>query len=366
MQSYEQVQENLKRRPHAWLVTGAAGFIGSHLVHALLKLDQRVVGLDNLSSGSRSNLMQVKAALSDSEWRNFRFLHGDIHALDMCRQACRGIDYVLHQAAVGGAARSVADPIFANQNNVSGFVNLLVAARGAGIARFVHAGSAAVYGDNASIPNVEEHAGRPLSPYAVTKLIDEMYADVFARCYGLPWIGLRYFNIFGPRQDPNGPYAAVIPAWIAAMIRNEVVHIFGDGESTRDFCYVDNVVRANLLAATIDDAAAVNQVYNIGMGCRTTLNELFETIRSLMEERFIHVRELKPVYRELRRGDIAHSQADISKAQRLLGYFPNWRLNPGLARTIDWYASRLATPRAVAANAGNAVFTAHRRTPQPG
>jgi UDP-N-acetylglucosamine 4-epimerase len=349
MRSYEQVQENLKRRPRAWLVTGAAGFIGSHLVQALLKLDQRVVGLDNLSIGSRGNLTQVAAAVTETEWRKFRFLHGDIDAIDTCRQACRGIDYVLHQAALGSATNSVADPIGANENNVNGFMNMLVAAHGAGVARFVYAGSSAVYGDDSGTPKIEEHVGRPLTPYAVTKRVDEMYAEVFARCFGLASIGLRYFNVFGPRQDATGPHAAVIPAWIVAMLRNEVATIFGDGETTRDFCYVDNVVRANLLAATVEDPAAVNQVYNIAMGCRTSLNELFEMIHSLLEGRYAHLRSVQPVYREFRRGDVAHSQADISKAQRLLGYFPNWRLTEGLSRTIDWFASRLGAPRPASA-----------------
>ncbi|MEO8135338.1 MAG: SDR family oxidoreductase, partial [Betaproteobacteria bacterium] len=356
MRSYEQVQENLKRRPRAWLVTGAAGFIGSHVVQALLKLDQRVVGLDNLSAGSRGNLTQVAAAVTETEWRNFRFLQGDINAIDTCRQACRGVDYVLHQAALGSVSRSVADPVCANENNVTGFMNMLVAAQGAGVARFVYAGSSAVYGDDTGIPKIEEHVGRPLSPYAATKRVDEMYADVFARCFGLGSIGLRYFNVFGPRQEANGPYAAVIPVWIAAMLRNEIACIFGDGETTRDFCYVDNVVRANVLAATVEDPAAANQVYNVAMGCRTSLNELFETIRSLLEGRYAHLRGLKPVYRDFRHGDVLHSQADISKAQRLLGYFPNWRLTEGLSRTIDWFADRLAAPRPIGAQSGREPF----------
>jgi UDP-N-acetylglucosamine/UDP-N-acetyl-alpha-D-glucosaminouronate 4-epimerase len=342
MRSYEQVQDGLKSRPRSWLVTGAAGFIGSHLVQALLELDQRVVGLDNLTSGSRANLLQVKEAVTDAQWRKFRFVLGDIHSIDTCRQACRAIDYVLHEAALGSVPRSIADPIFANENNVTGFLNMLVAAHGTGVSRFVYAGSSATYGDRQGNPKVEDEIGRPLSPYALTKLVDELYADVFARCYGFSSIGLRYFNVFGPRQDPNGPYAAVIPTWINAMMNNAPVYINGDGETTRDFCYVENVVRANLLAATTEDRAAVNQVYNVGMGGKTTLNELFELIRSLLEPRFAYARHLKPVYRGFRRGDVAFSQADITKAKRLLGYAPSWPVRQGLARTIDWYAEKVA------------------------
>jgi UDP-N-acetylglucosamine/UDP-N-acetylgalactosamine 4-epimerase len=328
-------------------VTGAAGFIGSHLTQGLLTLHQRVVGLDNLSTGSRDNLLQVREAVGDARWRNFRFIHGDIQSLDSCRQACRGVDYVLHEAALGSVPRSIADPIYANENNITGFLNMLVAAHGADVSRFVYAGSSATYGDRPGMPNVEDDVGRPLSPYALTKYVDELYADMFARCYGFGSIGLRYFNVFGPRQDPDGPYAAVIPVWIMAMIRNDLVYINGDGETTRDFCYVENVVRANLLAATIEDPAAVNQVYNIAMGRRTTLNELFELIRSALEPHFPHLHHMKPVYRGFRRGDVHFSQADTSKAERLLGYVPTWRVSQGLEQTIEWYAAKLAEEQPV-------------------
>ncbi len=341
MALHETLQESLRRKPGTWLVTGAAGFIGSHLTASLLALGQRVIGLDNLSTGSRGNLAQVRDAVGDAAWRNFSFVEGDIRSLDTCRQACRGVDRVLHEAALGSVPRSLEDPVFTEMNNVVGFLNMLVAAHGAGVSRFVYAGSSAAYGDEVSSPNVESRIGQPLSPYGLTKLVDELYASLFARCYGLPSIGLRYFNVFGPRQDPAGPYAAVIPAWINAMIAGERAYINGDGETTRDFCYVGNVVDANLLAATVENPAAVNQVYNIAMGGRTTLNELFELIRSQLEPRFQHLRGITPDYRDFRPGDVPFSQADIGKAERLLGYVPGWRIGQGLARTIDWYAENL-------------------------
>ena len=342
MAKQEEARERIKARPRTWLVTGAAGFIGSHLLEALLKLDQRVVGLDNLSTGSRHNLAQVKDAVTDGAWRNFRFTEGDIRSLDTCRQACASVDIVLHQAAMGSVPRSLTDPVATHDSNVTGFINMLVAAHGAGASRFVYAGSSAIYGDHPELPKVESRIGRPLSPYAATKYINELYADIFSRCYGFPSIGLRYFNVFGPRQDPNGAYAAVIPLWIAGMIRDEAVFINGDGETARDFCYVENAVQANLLAATIDDPAAVNQVYNVALNAKTTLNELFETIRSLLEPQFPRLRGYRPKYREYRPGDVRFSQAEINKAKQLLGYRPAWGVKEGLARTIAWYVEKLA------------------------
>ena len=344
---YEEVRERLRSRPRTWLVTGAAGFVGSHLLEGLLKLDQRVVGLDNFSSGDRGNLTQVKAAVSQDQWRNFRFIEGDIRAPGTCRQACRSVEFVLHQAAIGSVPQSIVDPVASNETNVTGFLNMLMAARGAGVLRFVYASSSAAYGDDPAMPKVEPGIGRPLSPYGLTKYVNELYAGIFARCYGLESIGLRYFNVFGPRQDPNGAYAAVIPIWIAAMIRNDPVFINGDGETVRDFCHIDNVVQANLLAATVEDPAAVDQVYNIALGERITLDQLFETIRSLLEPRYSHLRDLHPVYREFRAGDVRLSQADIGKANRFLGYRPVQPVSEGLACALDWYVAKVAPRRSV-------------------
>lgn len=347
MQTYEEVQERIRTRPQNWLVTGVAGFIGSNLLESLLKLNQQVVGLDNLSTGKRSNLTQVKAAVSESQWRTFRFVEGDIRLLDTCRAVCDSADIVLHQAALGSVPLSLADPVASHDSNITGFLNMLVAARGAGVKRFVYAGSSATYGDHPGLPQVEPQIGRPLSPYALTKRVNELYADIFAICYGFESIGLRYFNVFGPRQDPDGAYAAVIPKWIAGMIRNEPVFINGDGETVRDFCYIDNVIQANLLAALADNPAAVNQVYNVALNERTTLNELFETIRALLEPRFPGLRSLRPVYREACPGEVRLSRADIDKAKRLLGYRPVWRMSEGLAHAIDWYVAKLAPQRSI-------------------
>lgn len=349
MARYDELQQGIRARPRAWLVTGVAGFIGSHLLETLLGLDQRVIGLDNFSTGDRGNLAQVRDSVSDGQWRNFHFIEGDVRSLETCRRACRSVDVVLHQAALGSVPGSIDDPVGAHASNLTGFLHLLVAARDAGVARFVYAGSSAAYGDSPGVPQVEHEIGRPLSPYGLTKYVNELYAEIFARCYGIGSIGLRYFNVFGPRQDPGGAYAAVIPAWIARMIRNEPVFINGDGETVRDFCYVDNVVQANLLAALAEDPAAVNQVYNIALGERTTLNELFAAMRSLLEPHYPGLRDLRPVYRAFRPGDVRLSQADIGKARRLLGYRPAWRAREGLARTIEWYVQRFASPRAAAA-----------------
>lgn len=339
--TYEELQECLKSRPRRWLVTGAAGFIGSNLVQTLLALDQSVVGLDNFSTGKRHNLGQVREAVGEARWRKFNFLEADIRSPEDCRRACQGVERVLHQAALGSVPRSIEDPLASHASNVTGFLNMLVAAREAGVARFVYASSSATYGDHPALPKVEEEIGSALSPYAVTKHVNELYASVFARCYALPSIGLRYFNVFGPRQDPDGAYAAVIPKWIAAMIRNETLYINGDGETGRDFCYIDNTVQANLLAAMVEDPEAVNQVYNVAVSGRTTLNELFQLLRAALEPRFPHLRDFRPVYRDFRRGDVRMSLADIGKAQRLLGYAPVCDAREGLEKTVHWYAKSL-------------------------
>ena len=344
---YEAVQERITIRPRTWLVTGVAGFIGSHLLETLLKQDQRVIGLDNFSLGKPGNLIQVKEAVAEGQWKNFRFIKGDIRSLDTCRQACRSADFVLHQAALGGAPGSISDPIASHDSNATGFLNMLVAAHGADVSRFVYAGSSATYGDHPGLLKIEPEIGRPLSPYALTKYVNELYAEIFARCYGFGSIGLRYFNVFGPRQDPDGAYAAVIPKWVASMIRNEPVFINGDGETARDFCHVDNAVQANLLAAMVDDPAAVNQVYNVALNERTTLNELFEMIRSLLEPRFPHLRAMRPIHRASRAGDVRLLQGDIDKAGRLLGYQPARRIRQGLERTIEWFIAKLAPPRSI-------------------
>ena len=338
---YLEVQALLRQRPRRWLVTGVAGFIGSNLLEALLKLEQEVVGLDNFATGYRRNLEQVSAAVGPKAWSNFTNIEGDIRELSICRHACAGVETVLHQAALGSVPRSIEDPLATHEVNVTGFVNMLLAARDAPVRRFVYAASSSTYGDHPGLPKVEEVIGRPLSPYAVTKYANELYADVFARCYGVTSIGLRYFNIFGPRQDPNGAYAAVIPRWIAQLVNRQPLYINGDGATSRDFCYVANAVQANLLAATTETPAALNQIYNVAVSERTTLLELFELQRTLLAEHFPWVRDSRPVHREFRAGDVLHSQADISKAGRLLAYEPTHRIREGLAEAIRWYAENL-------------------------
>jgi len=350
MNAFEQLQQRLRTERHRWLVTGVAGFIGCNLLEALLKLDQEVTGLDNFATGQRRNLEQIRTQVSPEQWSRFTFIEGDIRKLDTCREASGRVDYVLHQAALGSVPRSIKDPIATNDSNVDGYLNMLVAARDAKVRRFVYAASSSTYGDHPGLPKVEDQIGRPLSPYAVTKLVNELYAEVFASTYGFASIGLRYFNVFGPHQDPGSAYAAVMPAWISAMIRNEPVWINGDGETSRDFCYVRNVVQANLLAATVEQAGASNQVYNIAVGERTSLNALFESIRVTLEPRFPHLKGFKPSYRDFRPGDVRHSLADISKARRLLGYAPSHKLHEGLVQSMDWYAENLqSSPKAAAA-----------------
>jgi UDP-N-acetylglucosamine 4-epimerase len=338
---YQQLRAALATSPKRWLVTGAAGFIGSNLLQTLLELDQHVVGFDNFATGHRTNLQEVEHCMPPAQWRRFRFIEGDIRDPDACRRACEGVDFVLHQAALGSVPRSIEDPITTNSVNVSGFLEILSAARSAGVKRFVYAASSSTYGDHPGLPKVESLIGKPLSPYAVTKFANELYADVFSSTYGFTSVGLRYFNIFGARQDPNGPYAAVIPKWIAALIQNEPVYINGDGETSRDFCYVANAVQANLLAATSLDEAAVNQVYNVAVGQRTSLNELFEHLRAMLAPRFAHLAEASPIHRDFRAGDVRHSLADISKIHRLLGYEPTHTASEGLSEAMEWYLRHL-------------------------
>lgn len=330
----------MQHRYH-WLVTGAAGFIGSNLVEALLRLGQRVTGLDNFATGHRRNLEQVAAAVGDQAFAGFSFIEGDIRSAADCARACAGVDFVLHQAALGSVSRSIDDPQTSNEVNVSGFLNMLVAARDARVKRFVYAASSSTYGDHPELPKVEDRIGNPLSPYAVTKYVNELYANVFGRNYGMESVGLRYFNVFGPRQDPYGAYAAVIPQWVAALIRNEEVRINGDGETSRDFCYIDNVVQANLLSA-LAGGEAVNQVYNIAVNDRTSLNQLYGMMLVLLREDFPHLEAHRPIYVDFRRGDVRHSQADISKAGSLLGYQPTHRIGEGLQQAMAWYVQHLA------------------------
>ncbi|HTL55657.1 MAG TPA: SDR family oxidoreductase [Candidatus Limnocylindrales bacterium] len=347
--NYHRLQSSLESAPRTWLVTGAAGFIGSNLLEALLRLGQNVVGLDNFSTGHQSNLDEVRAAVGPLRWARARIVEGDIRDLETCRGVCAGVDCVLHQAALGSVPRSIADPIRSHESNVTGFLNMLVAARDANVRRFVYASSSSIYGDEPRLPKVEERVGQPLSPYAATKVMNEVYAGVFARTFGLPCIGLRYFNVFGPRQDPAGPYAAVIPRWIAALLQHQPVHIYGDGETSRDFSFVENVVQANLLAACTVNPAAFNQTFNIAIGETTTLNQLFHAILKILRRMDNSVLEQKPIYNEFRPGDVRHSHAAIEKAQRLLGYSPTHRIGEGLELAMNWYRQKFQSRNKIAA-----------------
>ena len=316
--------------PRRWLVTGAAGFIGSHLIETLLQTGQSVVGLDNFATGHRSNLDAVARSCGPTAWSRFTFIEGDIRDLAVCRTACTEIDIVLHQAALGSVPRSIEDPITSNSVNIGGFLNMLTAARDGKVRRFVYAASSSTYGNHPGLPKVEHTIGQPLSPYAVTKYVNELYADIFAKTYGLDSVGLRYFNVFGPRQDPHGAYAAVIPRWIDALMRNRPVMINGDGETSRDFCFVANAVQANLLAATTTANESVNQIYNVAVGERTSLNQLFFLLKDNLAARYPLVKDAEPVYVDFRAGDVRHSEADISKARIRLGYAPSHTIEQGL------------------------------------
>jgi UDP-N-acetylglucosamine/UDP-N-acetylgalactosamine 4-epimerase len=344
MTAFEKVQEDLRAKPRKWVVTGAAGFIGSNLVEALLRLDQSVVGLDNFSLGKHANLEEVKGLVSSTQWGRLTFVDGDIRDPEACRRVCAGADAVLHQAAQGSVPRSIEQPLAYHDSNVTGHLNMLIAARDAGIRRFVYASSSAVYGDHPALPKREGEIGNCLSPYAANKRIGEIYSDVMARTYDLEAVGLRYFNVFGPRQDPNGAYAAVIPKWIASMLLGEAIHVNGTGETSRDFCYVKNVVQANLLAARVADPAAVNQVYNVAMNRRTTLLELFVLLRDRLASALPALAAIRPVHREFRAGDVLHSQADISKAETLLGFRPSHSIEQGLDEALPWYRKQAAVP----------------------
>lgn len=349
MTSYEELQTNLKTDQYTWLITGVAGFIGSNLLEKLLILGQKVIGLDNFETGYLHNIEQ---ALSDAskaldidvdELRNnrFTFIEGDIRELKDCQLACENVDYVLHQAALGSVPRSIEDPIRTNKANIDGFLNMLVAAKDANVKRFVYAASSSTYGDHPDLPKVENKIGNPLSPYAVTKVVNELYAGVFAKTYGFKTIGLRYFNILGKRQDPNGAYAAVIPKWVASILKGEDIYINGNGETSRDFCYIDNTVQMNLLAAMTENDEATDQVYNVALNDRTSLNQLYQMIEERLAERVEGLVKKEPIYRDFRAGDVLHSQADISKAQKLLGYEPSHRIAEGLDEAMDWYVRAL-------------------------
>ncbi|BBL87586.1 UDP-GlkcNAc C4 epimerase WbpP [Vibrio rotiferianus] len=338
MTKYKQIQQELLESPKTWLVTGVAGFIGSNLLEKLLKLNQTVVGLDNFATGHQHNLDEVKSIVAEAQWDRFTFIEGDIRDPKACQQAVQGVDYVLHQAALGSVPRSIADPLTTNAANITGFLNILDAARQEEAKSFTYAASSSTYGDHPALPKVEENIGNPLSPYAVTKYVNELYAGVYARTYGFKTIGLRYFNVFGRRQDPNGAYAAVIPKWTAAMIDGEDVYINGDGETSRDFCYIDNVVQMNLLAATAQDEAK-NEVYNVAVGDRTTLNGLYAAIRSSLSSSGVTA-DIQPIYRSFRAGDVRHSQADITKSQNKLGYIPKFHIIEGINLATEWYLAK--------------------------
>jgi len=350
MSRYEELQKELKNNQQTWLVTGAAGFIGSNLVEKLLTFNQKVVGLDNFETGYQHNIDQaledtsatLVAEKSHLNIDNFKFIEGDIRDVDTCQEVCKGVDYVLHQAALGSVPRSIEDPIRTNKANIDGFLNMLVAARDAKVKRFVYAASSSTYGDHPDLPKVEDKIGKPLSPYAVTKVVNELYAEVFAKTYGFKTIGLRYFNIFGKRQDPNGAYAAVIPKWVSSIIKGEDVFINGDGETSRDFCYIENTVQMNLLAATTENDDATNQVYNTALNDRTSLNQLYQMIEERLIDRVDDLQKKEPTYRDFRAGDVRHSQADISKAENLLAYKPSHNIGMGMDESMDWYVEKLS------------------------
>lgn len=340
MSKFEAIKKELIQQPKTWLVTGVAGFIGSNLLETLLKLNQTVVGLDNFATGYQKNLDEVQSLVTNQQWQRFSFIEGDIRDFATCAKACSNIDYVLHQAALGSVPRSLADPLTTNEVNISGFLNMLTAARDAEVKSFTYAASSSTYGDHPGLPKVEDKIGKPLSPYAVTKYVNELYAGVFAHSYGFKSVGLRYFNVFGRRQDPDGAYAAVIPKWTAAMIKGDTVYINGDGETSRDFCYIENTVQANILAATTQNEDTINQVYNVAVGDRTTLNELFNAIKSALADNSVTY-EQEPTYRDFRPGDVRHSQADVSKVNSLLGYEPQFNISQGIDEAMAWYVKKL-------------------------
>jgi Nucleoside-diphosphate-sugar epimerases len=335
MNKYQEIKAELQKSPKTWLITGVAGFIGSNLLETLLQLNQTVVGLDNFETGHKHNLAEVKESITNEQWKNFSFIEGDIRVPKDCANAVKGVDFVLHQAALGSVPRSINDPATTNATNISGFLNMLIAARDEGVKSFTYAASSSTYGDHPALPKVEGNIGNPLSPYAVTKYVNELYASVFARTYSFKTIGLRYFNVFGKRQDPDSAYAAVIPKWTASLIKGEEVFINGDGETSRDFCFIENTVQMNILAATAPNEAK-DEVYNVAVGDRTTLNELFAAIKTALIENEIKT-ELEPTLRDFRAGDVRHSQADVSKAVSLLGYAPKFKILQGIQKAMPWY-----------------------------
>ena len=335
MSVFAKALDDIRNNPRTWAITGVAGFIGSNLLEQLLRLDQQVIGLDNFATGYQRNLDEVRQVVSGQQWAGFKFIQGDIRDLNDCRKVCEGVDFVLHQAALGSVPRSVSDPISTNETNCSGFLNMLVAARDEEVESFTYAASSATYGDHPALPKREENIGKLLSPYAVTKYVNELYADVFAKSYGFDSIGLRYFNVFGKRQDPTGAYAAVIPKWVAAMISGDDIFINGDGETSRDFCFIDNIVQANLLAAIAEDSVK-NEIYNVAVGERTTLNELYDALRKTLAKTGVNYGR-PPIYTSFRHGDVRHSQANIQKAISNLGYLPEYRIMEGISKAMPWY-----------------------------
>jgi UDP-N-acetylglucosamine/UDP-N-acetylgalactosamine 4-epimerase len=338
LSTYDDLLQALKKERYTWLITGVAGFIGSSLLETLLKMDQRVVGLDNFSTGYQKNLDDVESLVSPLQWKKFQFIQGDIRNLGDCLKACDNVDYVLHQAALGSVPRSIADPIATNEVNISGFLNMLVAGRDKKVKRLIYAASSSTYGDHPDLPKIEERVGKPLSPYAVTKLVNELYADVFSKTYNIELIGLRYFNVFGPRQNPNGAYAAVIPNWITKILANQSIHINGDGETSRDFCFIANAVQANLLASMSQNPLAVNQVFNVAVGEQNTLKKLFGLLCDTFRAHSLQYSK-EPIFQEFRSGDVRHSLADISKARNLLGYVPTFTLTQGISQLVPWWLS---------------------------
>lgn len=349
MTKYETLQQHLKSNQYTWLVTGVAGFIGSNLLEKLLILNQKVVGLDNFETGHQHNIDQAIADAKEAKANegelldegNFTLIEGDIRDSVTCKQACEGVDYVLHQAALGSVPRSIEDPALTNSANIDGYLNMLVAAKDAKVKRFVYAASSSTYGDHPDLPKVEDKIGNPLSPYAVTKLVNELYANVFAKTYDFKTIGLRYFNIFGKRQDPEGAYAAVIPKWVKSILESDEVFINGDGKTSRDFCYIENTVQMNLLAATTENSDALDQVYNVALNDQTDLNQLYQMIEDCLIARTSGLKGRQPIYRDFRAGDVRHSRADISKAQALLGYQPSHKIAEGMEEAMDWYVESL-------------------------
>ena len=347
MESYLKLKSHLEKNQYVWLITGVAGFIGSNLLEELLKLNQRVIGVDNFLTGHKQNLLEVQQNTSKQQWDNFDLVEGDICDLDLCSEITNGVNFVLHQAALGSVPRSILDPIITNAVNIGGFLNILQASKNNKVDSFTYAASSSTYGDHEALPKVEDFIGKPLSPYAVTKYVNELYADVFKTNYDFNSIGLRYFNVFGRRQDPEGAYAAVIPKWIHAMIKNNDVFVYGDGETSRDFCYIDNVVQANILAALIGRLEkkkmkeANNQIYNIAVGGRTTLNELYFILRDNLSNHFSYLDGSLPIYRDFREGDVRHSQADVTKAKKFLNYRPSHSVKDGLSAAMQWYINNL-------------------------